>query len=186
MKPGVVKYDGIRHYLISLPALVILAGLGLHYLIKWLNRITRHSQNIIIGILVLTSVILIYESILIYPFGGSYFNQGLRLAIPENIEKYFEIEYWGASYRQGIEWLNRNAVSNSIICLPFAEHLVQFYPIRGDLIYACALDSNYLMFFTRQTYLPSDLDQHFNYLNKEPIYSIERYNSNLLEIYKVK
>ena len=57
----------------------------------------------------------------------------LRLAIGPHIEKKFDFEYWGASYRQGMDWLNQNAEPDSSFCVPIANHLLAYYPVRSDL-----------------------------------------------------
>lgn len=190
MKPGVIKYDGIRHYLIILPALAMIAGVGLDRFLGFLTKLfAKHPERA--RRIVWASAFLIFfelalEFFSIYPYGDAYFNEGLRRAIPQKIENYFEIEYWGSTYRQGVNWLNQNAREGALVCVPLADHLLQFYPVRPDLSFGCSDQSDYLMFFTRQTFLPPDLDQIFNYSKLSPVFKISRYNSDLLLIYRLK
>ena len=184
-KPGTVKYDGIRHFLVVIPPLTIMAGGGLAYLEKILKR--TYPKNIEVinsGLLTIISVWLIYQSMLINPYGASYFNEALRLAIPKHIENTFEIEYWGTSYREGIQWLNEHTKGETSFCVVIAPHLIQFYPLRENLEFKCGQNTDYLMFFTRKAYLPANLDQELARIR--PVYKISRYNSDLLYIYKIK
>lgn len=183
-KPGMVKYDGIRHYFLLFPALAIMAGVGLRKFFQYLFRVKAQYQQSLPNIfLFLIFLGLAYETLRISPYGGSYFNQILRLFIPSRIENVFEIEYWGTSYREGVVWLNENASRNAIFCVPFAEHLLQFYPLRKDLGFGCNQNTNYLMLITRKTYYPTGLETLLS--KSQLIYAISRYHSHLLEIYRL-
>lgn len=181
--PGIAKYDGIRHFFISVPALTILAGLGLGFSVKKVEFIFPKFKRVISGlVLFLISAVLFSEIMKIHPYEGSYFNGGVRMFIPEHIENYFDIEYWGVTYREGVNWLNKNAEVDSIICVPIENGLIEFYNTRNDLRFECREDSTYLMFFTRKPLL-SDIGSTQNY---QLVFKISRYNSDLLYIYKIK
>ncbi len=186
MLPGAVRYDSIRHFLFIIPAFMILAALGFNWILQKMPRLApprRKTAKIIFVCAVF--VWLFIEFSRAFPFGGSYFNEVARAALGPRLEKKFDLEYWGSSYRQGINWLNENAQENSSFCAPIADHLIQFYPLRADLSFSCGKTASYLMFFTRQTYLPKDLNEIFDYQRNEPIFKISRFNSDLLYIYKL-
>jgi|GEM_PF-1193265 len=185
--PGAVRYDGVRHFLMIIPAMTIIAAIGLAWLlIAVKEKLPRYSKKITITIVSIIFLSLTIELIRIYPFGDSYFNEITRLAIPSHIEDHLEIEYWGATYKQGVDWLNNNASPNSAFCVTAAEHLLQFYPIRPDLSFSCnPAQADYLMFFTRKTSMPEDMNKVFNYSPNEPAFKISRLNSDLLYIYKL-
>jgi len=185
MVPGAVRYDGIRHYLVIVPAMMIIASLGLNYIwgkIAVFFPKVKFWGRVAVGGVVFLSLLI--EFAIIFPFGDSYFNEAARLIFPKHLEKKFEIEYWGATLRQGTAWLNENAEPNSAICVPMATHLMQFYPLRADLSVGCVKGAKYLMFFTRYTYLPADLESVYKYSDQTPIYTISRYHSDLLYIFK--
>ena len=185
--PGAVRYDGVRHFLMLLPAITIVAAIGLAWLLALIKeKFSGQYKKITIVILAVIFSSLTVEFIGIYPFGDSYFNEITRLAIPSHLENHLEIEYWGSTYKQGVDWLNGNAKSDSAFCVPAASHLLQFYPIRPDLSFNCEpTKADYLMFFTRKTSLPEDLNKVFNYSPSEPIFKISRLNSDLLYVYKI-
>jgi hypothetical protein len=190
MKPGVIKYDGIRHYLIIFPALAIMTGVGLNYFFGVLTKFfvghPERARKIVWAAACLIFFELAFEFFSVYPYGDAYFNEALRRIVPRQIENYFEIEYWGSTYRQGANWLNQNAREGAIVCVPLADHLLQFYPVRSDLSFDCSDQSDYLMFFTRQAFLPTNLEQTFGYSKLNPVFKISRYNSDLLYIYQLK
>ena len=181
MKPGIVKYDGIRHILLVLPPLTILASIGLKLLIKKINN-RFHSKKLIITTLLLLIIFYnISEIKKVSPYEGSYFNEPTRLFLPKHIENYFEIEYWGVAYREGVKWLNENAALNANICVPIAGHLMEFYWKRKDVSFSCVGKIDYVMFITRMTHFP-EVRERFKF---KRVFQISRYNSNLLYIYKV-
>lgn len=176
--PNASRYDGIRHFLpLSIPGIAILAGIGFYYALEKIKKI----KIIFIATIYL---ILIFEFIKIFPYGDSYFNEITRIIIPKNIENYFEIEYWGSSYKEGVSWLNKNTNLNSSVCVPIADHLIR--NLREDITMNCSKESNYLMFITRKTFIPKDLESFFSFKEKEPIFKISRLNSDLLYIYSIK
>ena len=98
-------YDGMRQFLFILPSLAALAGVffagflksGVHALLKGA-----------IGIPVLLSVSLtIVDMIQLHPYEYVYFNR-LFAGGMESAAKRFETDYWGGSYKEGVEWVINN------------------------------------------------------------------------------
>lgn len=99
------KFDGFRHYLFLIPILSILAGVGLaaffrsgfHKLGKFFLGAT------LLGGLALT----VCDMVRLHPYQTVYFNRlfggGLRSAVFN-----YETDYWGSSYKEGIEWVIKN------------------------------------------------------------------------------
>lgn len=189
--PRSVKYDGVRHFMLIIPPMLILAGIGLDNLLKYLEKRFQLAGERKIktysGVIFAVFAWLLIEFFWIFPFGGSYYNEIARAAAGPHIEKKFDFEYWGASYRQGMDWLNTNAAPNSSFCVPIAEHLISYYPVRADLSFDCSDKTNYLMFITRWAYYPHEqIDSIMPIQDKNPVYAISKYGSDLLEVYKLK
>jgi len=98
-------YDGMRQFLFILPSLAALAGVffagflksGVHVLLKTA-----------IGIPVLLSVsFTIVDMIQLHPYEYVYFNR-LFAGGMESAAKRFETDYWGSSYKEGVEWVINN------------------------------------------------------------------------------
>ena len=179
--PGAIRYDGIRHLLIIFPVIAVWAALGLQFLKRKLPRLWMKVATA--GAVLIW---LIIELASVHPYGDSYFNEITRVSAGPHLEKKFETEYWGTSVREGTAWLNENALESATVCLPIADHLLQFYPLRADLLWQCTESPDYLMFFPRWPYLPQDLDERYRYKTKTPAHTISRQGSDLLYIYKLR
>ena len=177
--PNAARYDGIRHFLVVVPAFMVIGALGFDFILEKSKKI-----GAVIGVLILISLIVEFGRI--YPFGDSYFNEITRISAPKPLENYFETEYWGASYKQGVDWINKNADLNSKICVPMADHLLQFYKIRQDIKIVCAGDSNYIMIMQRPSFLPPDFKSFIENRKSDIVFTINRFNYNLLTILKIQ
>ncbi len=100
----------------------------------------------------------------------------------KSLDQYFEFDYWMLSLREGVEWLNENAEPESRVCLPVFHKLIQFYPFRRDMILDCNENFDYAIHVTRTALYPNNLPSE--YFDATPVFSIQRYGSNLLQIKK--
>lgn len=184
-KPGTLKYDGVRHFLLAVFPLSTLAGIGadrlMRRLVNWLRQFSAEMVKLSFQVLVVG--ILVKETVLVYPYGDVYFNELFRLFVPRYIEEQMDFDYWGLSYREGTLWLNQHALSNSTICVPLADHLVRIYPLRSDLKLDCSATSNYVMFITRKAFLPRGFQEQF--IETHPLFTVNRLGSDLLRIYRL-
>jgi hypothetical protein len=182
--PGVVRYDGSRHFMFVFPALMLLAALGFDVFWQKLWGKTWQQRMAAIAVAAGLFISLAAEMIVVYPFGDSYFNEAVRARYPAHLEANFELDNWGSSLQPGIDWLNRNAKSNASFCAPIAGHLVRNFQLRPDLAPNCSSNPDYLIFFTRFSFLPADLAQTWQLDTKTPVYKISRLHSDLLYIYQ--
>lgn len=181
MKPGLVRYDGMRQFFFCLPAIVILAAYGFDACLRFVERSVRKPFLGFCLVFLLVFLSLFREVALLHPFEGSYRNELVRLFIPSDLDHTFQIEYWGATYKQGIDWLLKNADYRPVICVPTAGILTTWYVWREDFTFECSEKSTTIMFFTRY----SEAGQ-YALLPMEPVFTIERMDSLLLKIYKIK
>ncbi len=105
-------YDGWRHLFFIYPALVLLAVEGITYLDTKIRTIplgTMRSATscIFIGIISLSLASTASWMVRHHPFQNVYFS------IPHT-SSLFELDYWGSSYKQGLEWLAAHDNSPSI------------------------------------------------------------------------
>jgi hypothetical protein len=98
-------YDGLRHFLFLLPALALFHAFGIAWL---LVRLGRAGPRRLVGCLaVLLTVSPAISVVRLHPYQMTYFNPfvgGLAGAHGR-----YETDYWLLSFREGIEWLNREA-----------------------------------------------------------------------------
>lgn len=172
-----LRYDMDRHLFIIVPSLVIIAGVGLDYFFSKIKvYFPRYGKKIIFVIFFIIIAFFSKEIITIHPFEGSYVNEVVRLLIPKHLEREFFLAHRGSVYRQGVEWINKNAEPNSQICFA-GGHVVWHLPKRKDLISKCDDNNDYYLMVPY--YSPS---YDYPIVHKILIYD----NSVLLYIYKVK
>ena len=165
-------YDGMRHWLAVLPALVILAALGADRARVALDRVLRRSLSPraattgAVLALALPALVLVIDLARLHPYQDAYLAWPLRLLRPGTSERMFEIEYWGGSYRAVAQWLNQHAEPNAMVLVPIAPHCLEPY-LRSDLTAyerlrprLAANAHPYVVFMTREAwYRPLGLDR---------------------------
>jgi hypothetical protein len=157
--PGAVNFDGIRHFYEFLPPAALLAAIGGATLV----RLAGESRRLVAatGLAAVTALNLAEAIVRHHPFETAYFNRlvgglaGAARRFPE------ATDYWGSSYRQGLDWLNRNAEPGSALHVPVHPHIVALVSghwLRHDLRFIEGSDVEpalasgrpvYVMFVTR-------------------------------------
>lgn len=111
-----VLYDSWRHLFFIYPAFILLAFWGFERLMLTLNnkpgRVPWPAAAVYL-ILTGTFFSTSYRMILLHPYEQLYFNRlaGERLS---DVKTKFDLDYWGLSYRSGLEFLSRNDQSAAI------------------------------------------------------------------------
>ncbi len=130
--PSAVNYDGVRHFLEIFPALAALAGLGVAFLVDGVTRFLGprlHSlRPSLLGALLAALLLLppVTGLLRTHPFELAYWNRlagGLAGAYAHGLPQ--AGDYWGTSYRLGIEWMNENAPPGAFLAVPVIEHAVR-------------------------------------------------------------
>ncbi len=122
-------YDNGRQLFFLLPPVLLLAGLALDALFKWL-----HAKWIMAGLVVLLMLPGLYGILRLHPYEYIYYNQlvgGTGGAYGQ-----YEIDYWGTSYREAALWLNEHAAPGSKLWVTGPSMLLQLY-LRPDLVLSC-------------------------------------------------
>jgi hypothetical protein len=100
------NYGNFRHYLFAIPPLFIFAGIAY----EWLLKISRGKGAKVL----ITAVILIpgIASIAnLHPYEYIYFNNFIGGV--DNAQGVFELDYWCTSYKEAMEFVNREATLNA-------------------------------------------------------------------------
>jgi hypothetical protein len=98
-------YDGIRHLLFIVPPLCVLSAVGLA---EFLRGSLPRSIRTIGGLLALASCVTVLADMVdLHPYQTVYFNRAIASGLPAAAERY-ETDYWGSTYKEGVEWLVRN------------------------------------------------------------------------------
>jgi hypothetical protein len=93
-------YDGWRHLFFVYPALLLLAVAGIRALLKAAERVQPALRLAVAAVVGFAWVSVIVTMASIHPHENVYFN---ALIDPALARGQFELDYWGLSYREGIE-----------------------------------------------------------------------------------
>jgi Tfp pilus assembly protein PilF len=102
-----ILYDGWRHFLFIYPPAIVLISLGWKYLIDKFEH-QKKLRYAVWSLLALTSIDSIAFLVRNSTFPYTYFNPlvgGIKGAHGE-----YELDYWGASVKQGVEWLEKEGI----------------------------------------------------------------------------
>jgi phage shock protein PspC (stress-responsive transcriptional regulator) len=197
--PGTINFDGIRHFVEYVPASALIAGYGAAQATQWFNEKWGISRPLIQGIIVVLLIFnLVFINLTFYPFLHIYYNE-LTGGLDGARDRFLGNEasdYWASSYRQGIDWLNTNAPSNSSVHALVANWLLEISSpvlLRSDIhaiptgklndfpILEASPNPTYLMFILRGA--PSD-EIEYCIKNKNPVYEIIVDRVPILQIYQ--
>ena len=109
-------YDNFRQSLFILPPVFFMAGLAFEQIRKPL------LQSALIALVVLPGLI---ASVKLHPYEYIYYNQfagGVN-----SVADRFELDYWGTSYREAAQELNRMVPSNANVWVDGPAHILETY-----------------------------------------------------------
>ena len=112
---GSIVLDGWRHVYFVYPFFLIVAIYAIEQLILLKYKIFKVVAYTALSIAMLDSAIQIVQ---MHPFEYVYFNYTAR-AIFKPIDQKFEMDYWGVSYKQGLEYLLTHKQSKEKIKVAF-------------------------------------------------------------------
>ncbi len=188
------RYDGVRHLLPVLPALALLAGLGLERAVAGLGALWRRGGLLraaaVGGLAGLAAwwAWPVADMVRLHPYEDAYLNVATRHALHRPPEEVFELEYWGNSYKEGAEWLDAHAPDGAVVLVPIASWCAR--PWLDDRFSLVEADSypatgrpRYLMLMTREGFYTPEIRRIRRTLS--PVFTIHRGRATLLEIYRL-
>jgi hypothetical protein len=175
-----VLYDAWRQLYFIYPPFVLMAIYGLNVLFK--TKLRLILTVIVITGTGLTALYIVKN----YPLEHVYFNEFARSDKPEYLRENWELDYWGTSYKQGLDYILKNDTSQNInVSVGNYAGLYNYVILKAgerkrihyvDNIY----DSRY--FIVNYRGHPEDyVLQHGQFY-----YSIVVLNSSVLSIFKMK
>jgi hypothetical protein len=207
------RYDGARHLLPALPALALLAAGGVYSLGAALGRrgltapadaptttaapvlatsspgsASRRIALALGGLFAASLVATAIDLAAVHPYADAYLNAPARLALGAEAQRRVELEYWGASYKEGAEWLAAHAPRGSFVLVPLGPHAAApFLAGRFTMVphdgWLDASRPQYLMLMMREAWFTPRLQRIA--ATGRPIFTVRRQGSTLLAIYRV-
>lgn len=105
-----IVYDSWRHVFFIYPFILLIAIYGLIEIEKRL-ALARKIFQLILKILFISSLgYTLFYMVYNHPFNNVYFN----LLAGGNVKQNFELDYWGLSYKNGLEYILENDTSDTI------------------------------------------------------------------------
>lgn len=179
--PGMIIYAKVRHIIDSIVPLSILAGYG----VVAFNRISvpignrRLYVGLVIGLIAIAHSAWI--SIRFFPYEPSYFSElvgGIKSADKEQIS---DIEYWGSSVFEAVNWLQKTD-SSAVIYACGMGHLAKYY-ISGDMrVTGNALEATYIILPNSPSYFGAALTSTKE--NHQRVHTIQRNGTDLLYVFQ--
>jgi hypothetical protein len=187
------RYDGVRHLLVVLPALALLAGVGLDRLLALARTAVappaaRAAARAAAVAAAGAWLWLLADLARYHPYQDAYLNAAVRAALDRPAEEVFELEYWGSSLKEGAAWLNANAPPGSRVLVPVAAHCAVPYLARDLVLVApdpptAWAEADYQMAITRRAFYTPQVHQVRK--RGRPVFTIERPGGTLLETYRL-
>jgi len=103
-------YNGLRHFLFVIPMLAVLAGISFAALCQ--STVNRLVKIGVATLVLLSAGSTVVDMIQLHPYQAIYFNRTLAGGLKRAAERY-ETDYWGMSYKEGIEWVIQNYHPNT-------------------------------------------------------------------------
>ncbi|MEO5818704.1 MAG: hypothetical protein ABIT20_25775 [Gemmatimonadaceae bacterium] len=116
-------YDGWRHLFFAYPAMVYLAAIGMEtiagYAETYAGAARRRTADAVLAVaLLLCLTPVVNFMVRNHPFEHLYFNRFAGKDM-QTVKQRFELDYWGLSYRQTLEYIVRTDSSRRIRVFPF-------------------------------------------------------------------
>lgn len=188
--PKTAIYGGVRQIMEFLPAMAVLSGVGALWLYSFLDG--KKFKAIVIGLILFSFMFVGFEVIKFHPNENVYFNQligGLSGAKKE------EVPSWGNSYgnayKQGVDWINKNADENSKLALAVGTMgNIPRLDLRPDILFyngywsGPEMNGEYVMELSYD-WSPTKL-YRYSYLNNfsKPVFEVKEDGVSILKIWK--
>jgi hypothetical protein len=182
---GAIKLDGVRHYLLVLPAMALLGGWAAREI--WRRLADGAGQWAALawgGILAVALGAVLRTDVRLHPYEVVFFNRlagGTRGA-----REKFELDYWGVSFKQAAEWMNANLPEGSRLLLTVqAQHFLHVDSSRLRFVSGKQRRPNYKINLVRGILESNDPDGgDYLHPNEKPIYAVTVDGANLLEVFE--
>ncbi len=104
-----VVYDGWRHLFFIYPSFVLIGIFGLNFLLK------KHLTKWVVGIFLLVFSFVGWSMVEAFPNEHVLFNRFVVGENDDSVRKRFDLDYWGVSYKQALEYLLEIDSSDEIL-----------------------------------------------------------------------
>ncbi len=175
-------YDSWRHVYFVYPFFVLIAVYGFIQLLQTIKKVIIINSTLTLTFL--SIIFTVFFMVRNHPHQNVYFN----LLAGSNIREKYDLDYWGLSYKQGLEYILTNDSSpkifitsdhNDMDLTPMLNFSIMPVKERGRLEYTFDIKSaNY--FITNFRWHPKD------YNIGTPVHKIDVNGEKIMEVFKLK
>ena len=183
-------YDSWRHLFFIYPAFVLIALTGVEGCFKLMAKYCRGKTHTVIKAALVFSILIGFLSTSIFmlkyhPHQNVYFNCLAGENMKEVKEK-FDLDYWGLSYRQGLEYITENDKSENIK----VYDAVSFEPLANNIKILSVTDRrriSQVMSPDEAKYIITNYRWHKqDYPYPNEFFSINVGNAKILSVFRLK
>ena len=180
-----ILYDSWRQMFFIYPAFLILSLTGFVYISEFIKKKLKKKYlilNLFVLIVITSLVSTVYTMVKIHPYQNVYFNP-LARKVFYPIKQNFELDYWGLSYRRGVEYILANNGSQQIKIYTVG------YPGVISSYLISAADRKRLVYVNEQEadYLISNYRWHKEEYNcEQEVYNIKINGEKIMIVCKLK
>ena len=178
--------DGVRHYILVFPAIALIggyAGVEAGRVLYASGPNGRPFAAAWAALLALALALLVRTLVSLHPYEVVFFNRlaGGTKGAREN----FELDYWGASFKQAAAWMNANLPEGTRVLLTMqAQHFLHIDSARLHFVPDLKRRPNVKVNLIRGILKSNDPDGgDYLHPSRKPIYAVTAGGANLLEIY---
>jgi hypothetical protein len=181
---GAIMMDGIRHYLLVLPAMALLSAYAMWQAGRWVRgRWGSLVGRAYAGAIAAAFAVILWKDVAIHPYEVVFFNRlagGIRGASSK-----FELDYWGASLKEAAEWMNRSLPEGSRIWLPMpGQHFFHIDSRKLRFVPGPSRRPNYKVNLIRGLLKTFDTEEDYRYPRRKPVYAVTVDGADLLQIFE--
>jgi hypothetical protein len=179
-----VLYDGWRQLYFIYPPFILLAVYGLSCLLKsktGMGNLLSPVFGLVLFFSVLSTAALMIRN---HPFEDVYFN-ALLPTNEQYLRKSFELDYWGTSYKQALEYIVSHDKSEKIninVAHPPGEANAMILPEEDRNRIRFVEDAQQATYFiSTYRWHPED----YNYPPEQKVFTIKVMNSDICSVWKI-
>jgi len=179
-----VIYNDWRHLYFVFPSFILIA---IYFLNKILHKIPGKYKLIVPSLCLLQILSTAVFMVKYHPYQQVYFNE-LVSHEPESLRENYEIEYWGCSYKQGLEYLLAHVKADTIRVCDYYPERLDLPPIPYNMMILREKDRKRILLTDPSKadyFLTNFLKHQEDYPIPDIEYSIKVLNSTILRIYKL-
>jgi hypothetical protein len=179
------RYDGIRHFLMALPALALLAGMGAERALRWLE--SAEAPHWLRALPLVPFAISAAAVAIAWPYANAVLGAPARVLAGADTDRVFELDYWGQSYLEAGRWLDAHAEADAEVIVPLFPRLAgeaMRREVRAGLVadWRPTDRPRYLVLLTRRAYWDGPLRALEE--QRKPVFEIRRSGGRLLAIHR--